>query len=283
MKRILFAVLILGGLGILVFGGATLATEPEGGAPGWIFFVPLIHDAPRPTPIPTPTPTATPPANLCYPIPGSSYGVMYIDGPATDRPAEMHADLNLALRSYRPAYLHSVGLLDNCFSVPEDYAAPQLRGLFEDHRRPSIMSVHWVFRWDWVSNSRSNDVEDAWRVSFLRVFSNPGEILHVPNSGFDLGEGYEALVLYASPSQITLKFNRIDSVVTGYTLHLEDICVDPALLDLYLAMNAEGRGRLPALRAGQAFARAHRSDFGIATRFFGAWYDPRDCAMWWRE
>ena len=47
----------------------------------------------------------------CAPIPGVQYGTLDVDGLATDRPAELHADLNLALRGYEvtSAYL---GLVD---------------------------------------------------------------------------------------------------------------------------------------------------------------------------
>ena len=36
--------------------------------------------------------------SVCAPIPGVQYSTLDVDGPPTDRPAEQHADLNLALR-----------------------------------------------------------------------------------------------------------------------------------------------------------------------------------------
>ena len=75
--------------------------------------------------------------------------------------------------------------------------------------------------------------------------SNPGEAIRVPDSGRSIGSGYEVLVLYASPDRITLKYTPNDNVVSGYTMHIEDVCVDPNLLDLYQSLNQSGRGSLP--------------------------------------
>jgi len=67
----------------------------------------------------------------------------------------------------------------------------------------------------------------------------------------------------------------------GYTLHVENICVEPSLLALYQAMNAAGRSSLPALRSGQAFGRA-RGEIGVAIRDCGAFLDPRSRKDWWK-
>jgi len=73
-------------------------------------------------------------------------------------------------------------------------------------------------------------------------------MIHVPASGYDIGGGYEVLVLYASTQRITLKYTLEDNVVEGYTLHIEHICVDPTLLALYERWNDAGRSQLPDRR-----------------------------------
>jgi hypothetical protein len=110
----------------------------------------------------------------------------------------------------------------------------------------------------------------------------PGEVLHLPDSGYSIGSGYEALVLYATEDQLTLKYTREDHVVYGYTIHLENICVEPSLLALYQAWNDAGRGELPALRGSQPLGRARGGEIGVAIRDTGSFMDPRSRKDWWQ-
>jgi len=110
----------------------------------------------------------------------------------------------------------------------------------------------------------------------------PAETIHVPRSGYEIGGGYQALVLYASEERLTLKYTAEDNVVVGYTLHLENICVEPNLLALYRASDSAGRHSLPALRAGQAVGRARSNGIGVAIRDTGAFMDLRAHQDWWR-
>ena len=71
-------------------------------------------------------------------------------------------------------------------------------------------------------------------------------------------------------------------MVWGYTLHLENICVDPDLVALYEQWNDAGRAELPALAVGQAFATAHLNEIGVAIRDTGAFLDPRSEKDWWQ-
>jgi hypothetical protein len=214
----------------------------------------------------------------CEPVPGATYGTWSIVGDPTDRPAEEHADLNLMLRGYEPtdAYL---GLVD--YGPPTDPGSPQLTGLFSPPRVASFTAAYQVHQWDWACNCRG-PVETDPPATLISVAASPGELVHVPPSGYDIGGGYEALVLYAAPNRITLKYTGEDNVVYGYTIHLESICVDPNLLVLYQQMNAAGRHQLPALRAGQAFARAVGASYVVAIRDTGTFMDPRSHCDWWR-
>lgn len=214
----------------------------------------------------------------CPSIPGESYGTLSPSSPPTDRPAQEHADLNLALRGYGPttAYL---GLVN--YGGPADPAAPQLGGLFADGYVPGFVAVHRVYDWDWNCNCRSSLL--AWPpVTLAWLAGSRGQIVRVPDSGYGIGSGYEVLVLHAEADRITLKYTREDSVVSGYAMHLEGICVEPGLLALYQHWNEAGRSRLPALHAGQAVGRARDAAIGVAIRDSGTFLDPRSRKDWWQ-
>jgi len=216
--------------------------------------------------------------NPCAPIPGESYDVLGVPPPPTDRPAEEHADLNLALRGYELTDAYK-GLVD--YGGDTDAKAPQLPGLFADDRVPTFSDVYQVHHWNWGSNERGSAIEDP-EVTLAGMEVAPGEIVHVPASGYEIAPGYEVLVLYASAERITLKYTMDDNVVQGYTLHVENVCVEPSLLALYETWNEAGRGYLPALHAGQAFGRARGSEIGVAIRDNGAFMDPRSRKDWWK-
>jgi hypothetical protein len=222
-------------------------------------------------------PLVAKPPSGCAPIPGVQYSTLDVDGPPTDRPAEEHADLNLALRGYEVTGAYR-GLVD--YSGSPDPGAPQLYTLFADQRVPAFPTVYQVYDWDWGCNCRG-DLLANWAVTLAGMGVSPGEVLHLPDSGYSIGNGYEALVLYAAEERITLKYTREDNVVRGYTVHVENICVEPSLLALYQAWNDAGRSRLPALRGGQPFGRARSGEIGVAIRDTGSFMDPRSRRDWW--
>jgi hypothetical protein len=217
----------------------------------------------------------------CQPIPGETYSVLSVNPPPTDRPAEIHADLNLALRGYELTDALK-GLVD--YNGGGDGNAPQLPGLFSDRRTAVISDVFRVYDWNWSCNCRGALLAN-WPVTLAELATTPAETIHVPDSGYTigaLGNGYEVLVLYAALDRITLKYTREDNVVRGYTLHVENVCVEPSLLGLYQDWNAAGRGKLPALLPGQAFGRARGAAIGVAIRDNGTFMDPRSRKDWWR-
>ncbi|HNS01267.1 MAG TPA: hypothetical protein PKM78_02665 [Anaerolineae bacterium] len=214
----------------------------------------------------------------CPALPGASYAALTVLPPPTDRPAEQHADLNLALRGSTPTGGH-LGLVD--YGGPTDPDAPQLPGLFSDSRTGAFVRLHQVYDWNWSCNCRGGPLTNP-AVTLAELAAVPGESLHVPDSGYTIGSGYEVLVLYAASDRITLKYTREDNVVHGFTLHLEGVCVDPPLLDLYRSWNGAGRSQLPALRPGQAFGRAAGAAIGVAIRDSGSFMDPRSRKDWWR-
>jgi LysM repeat protein len=249
---------------------------------GQILVIPPLTEEgpPAPTkPEPSPArPSPRPGVDPCAPIPGESYGTLPIVGRPTDRPAAQHGDLNLALRGYNITTA-ARGLIN--IGGPTDDRAPQLAGLFEDKRTPSIKNVYRVNNWDWGRNARGGPITD-FEVTLVGFTVKPGETIQVPDSGYSIGQGYAVLVLYADANRITLKYTGEDSVVNGYTVHVDGVCVEPNLLALYERMNAAGRGQLPALRASQAFGRARGDEIRAAIRDTGRFMDPRTRKDWWR-
>ncbi len=232
-------------------------------------------EAPTPSPKPPPTETSVDP---CQAISGESYGTIPIVGPPTDRPAAEHGDINLALRSYQETQAVT-GLID--MSGPTDSRAPQLPGLFADNRTGVIKRVYQVNHWNWGTNSKGGAITD-FQVTLAGFEIKKGETVHVPKAGYDIGQGYQVMVLYADQERITLKYTGEDTIATGYAIHIEGICTEPSLLTLYKQMNENRRSRLPALRAGQAVGRAITDEIRVAIRDTGRFMDPRTRKDWWR-
>ena len=66
----------------------------------------------------------------------------------TDRPAEVHPDLNLAIRGYAVTSGH-LGLVNYGGDSP---LAPQIDGMFGPPRLPGFKTLFQVYDWDWACN-----------------------------------------------------------------------------------------------------------------------------------
>ena len=110
-----------------------------------------------------------------------------------------------------------------------------------------------------------------------------GDPLHIPSRRAEIhGGGYIALVLYATEERLTLTYTREDSPAVGYMVHLEDICVDPNLLDLYRRLDADGRHMLPAIHNDEQVGTAASDQVLVAVRDTGSFMDPRSRKDWWQ-
>jgi len=218
--------------------------------------------------------------NAVYqPPPAQDYVILPADPPGPTIPVEAHPDFNLAVRGYEPTdeYLELVE-----YPNQGDPLTPQFAGLFTLPHLPRFVGAYRVYDWDWGQMRRGALIADP-PVSALGLETTAGEILHVPDSGYTIGSGCEVLVIYATADQITLKYTREDNVVYGYTLHIDRICVDSALLALYKTCDDAGRTSLPALRPRQPFGRAYGDQVVIAIVDTGTFLDARSHTDWWRD
>ncbi len=248
-----------------------------------------------PPPTASPTPTAPPmPTPVCPISSTAQFDLIPIEGPATrDYPDNVHGDLNLALRGYIPAS----GPLERIdYNGSTDDNAPRLHGLFEPNRQAQITSLYRVNDWEWNPDKCGGHPrgcpappsdKDYWPVTLVGLATTPGEPIYIPERGPEIYPGgYIAMVLYAEEQRLTLGYTRRDVVSAGYTVHLENMCVNPNLVALYRAqMDAEGwhvSGHLPALRNNQALGTALGAEIRVAVRDVGTFMDPRSQKDWWR-
>ena len=192
--------------------------------------------------------------------------------------AATQPDVNLAVRGYIKNK-ETLSIID--MVGPDDGAkAPQLATLFSQKRSPQFVSTYQVNNWDWKTNAKGTPISKP-PVTLLGIFAHSGESIHVPLSGYDIGDGKQVMVLYATENSITIKYTREDDVIWGYTIHIEGICVDPQLLKLYSSLNAAGRSSLPGLAGGQQLGVALSSEVRVAICDTGNFMDPRVRKDWW--
>lgn len=215
------------------------------------------------------------------PPPTVTYEAIPVMGPPTDRPAPLHADLNLALRGYTST-VGVLALID--LDGETDPQAPQLAGLFDPPRLPTFVALHQVHGWDWscgTNGCRAGPITDP-PVTLLEMATTPNEPLFIPTRNPEIYTGgYKALVLYAETNRLTLVYTREDTAAKGYTVHLEEMRVDAGLLALYQQEDAAGRSRLPALRNGQRVGFASGNTIKVVIRDTGSFMEPRSRKDWW--
>jgi len=237
----------------------------------YFVYLPLVHKAP----------------NACEPIPG----VNYLSLSVVDRydpqkpPPENNPDYRILLLGYNPAN-QAKGLVyygpSNDPNTP-----PQFTTLFASPWTLTILNTYQANGWDWDNH---RPIPTPWTdppVSVIGIQTTPKAIVRVPDSSYIIGTdcgdgGCDALVLYASQSEITLRYAREDDVYPGYTVHIAGICVEPTLLSRYQQNHEAGRDYLPAVRGGQPIGRAWGTEIVVAIRDNGPFLDPRDCDSFWK-
>lgn len=229
-------------------------------------------------------------ALACPTVSPANFALIPVSGEPIDHPDYLHGDLNLARRGYRLVADVPLTLVD--YPGITDPNPPQLPGLFADERRPIFSAAYQVNAWNWNCGEHGcpGDPLADWPTTLIGMATTPGESIFIPSGTPTIfnqgGQNYKALVLYAEEKRITLGYTRMDSVALGYSVHLENICVDPALLQLYRAqVGADGfrsSSLLPALTENQSLGTAFGQEMRVAIRDRGMFMDPRSRKDWWQ-
>jgi len=210
----------------------------------------------------------------CAAIPGANYRALTVFvNPQIPPPENAAADpgYNLSLLGYDVADAPKKLVRYNGASDPTP--PPQFYTLFGDQRTPAFVQVYRL-------HDRDGTPITTFPVTMAALAVTPGEILHAPDSGYDIQYGYDALVVYADEEQVTLNYTRHGNL-EGYTVYVNHLCVEPNLLALYRQLNAAGRNELPAVKGGDPIGRARSQAINIVIRDTGSAMDPRSCKDWW--
>ena len=262
-----------------LFSVASLFTDPSPSAqaqpgstlPAPPLFLPLLLRSTEAVPTATPS------------HPPQSFASVPVLPPPTDRPAQEHPDLNLALRSYLPTEGHR-GLVN--YGGDTDPQAPQLADMLSPPRLPPFRTLYQVYDWDWGCNPPAGcrgPLLTDYPVTLVELETTPGELLAIPSRDPSILEDFKALVLFASERSLSFTYTRSDSAAIGYLIHLDDFAVHPSLVERYRQLDADGRSQLPALRNGQIIGLADKGTLNVAVRDTGQFMDPRACKDWWNN
>lgn len=246
---------------LLFIVSGTAVADPQGRSRR--FFMPVV--------------SAGAPSPINCDLNNSNYGILSVTGSPQKGDPETDENMNLGYRGYEPA---NAALKLVTLGPVWDKKAPQLPGMFADQRTARISRAYQRYRWDSDCDC-PKDTYSPWDATVIGLAVKPGEKIFTPDSGYDIGGGYEYQVMYAGDSGITLYIGRDDDY-HGYVVHIEDVCVDPDLLKLYRKLHKAGREELPALRGHQAFGRALSSEIKVAVRDTGHFLDPRSRNDWWQ-
>jgi len=125
------------------------------------------------------------------------------------------------------------------------------------------------------------DYSNNWGVT-LMTWLNAGQAIKVPQSGYDIGEGYQAVILYAAKDQITISYtNGGDGIVRGYTIHVINFPkIDPNLVSMYEQYISQGK--VIELPCGYTLGTSNGSEL-VSIRDTGSFMDPRSKKDWWNQ
>lgn len=210
--------------------------------------------------------------SLFFPHPASA-----ACNPPTDYsgcPPELNPDFNLSLHDVTPVANPSpqdLSLYD--YSHPIDSNAPQFTGILQGTTSPQITSINTI------NPIMGYDSPASWSaITAIGLNTSPGQTVQLPKSGYDIGGGYAATILYADANTISLHYGAESSIVNGYTLYLQNFQVNPQIVSMYNQSSANGQS--VTLAAFQSLGIA-QGDLIVAIRDTGAFMDPRWRGDWW--
>lgn len=206
--------------------------------------------------------------------------------PGNDPKPENHPDLNLAIRGHVATNGEKYPIV---LGEGGDPKAPQIGKMLKN--RPTIVSLYKIYAWDWATNRKTvpmpvpNDpAASVKQVQMIGLSTAPGEEILAPPAGYEIGDGFNAMVLFTDNNSITLKYTRDDDIgiKNGYAIQIEEINVDPGLMASYNQLNGSGRNELPAVSGSQVVGSAKGSEIRVVIRDTGDFLDPRSKLDWWQ-
>lgn len=220
---------------------------------------------PKATKTPTPKPTS-PPNTSCPSTSSEQYGQRGLNPP--DLNADHNPDTVMSLRGWTPSN-GTLGLVTYGYppDAPPDPNAPQLGTIANNGA--SFSSLYRV-------------LPDQKDDSLAGLTTQPGQTVYAPSNGYNIGAGYQYLVVYASNNELTINVTGDDQAIDGYALHFYGFCVDPNLVSLYRQLDGGGRISLPALHGQQKIGTANAGEIKVAIRDSGTFMDPRSKLDWWK-
>ncbi|MEK7565825.1 MAG: hypothetical protein AAB506_02160 [Patescibacteria group bacterium] len=159
------------------------------------------------------------------------------------------------------------------FNHPIDNRAPQMNNLIGGgNSQPTITNLYRVN--DPIFNADTP-------VTMVGLKTTAGQTINVPNSGYDIGGGYQVTVLYATANQIVIHYAADDNVANGYMLHLKGFNVSKDILTKYEALRGTGGSSLLRLSGNYVLGLANGQELLLVIRDTGGFMDPR-WKEWWR-
>lgn len=195
-------------------------------------------------------------------------------------------DINIRLRNP----INSPGLSDSTLGPIAKYhfgsdaeidpKAPQLDTMFSG-AADSISTLYQLHERDGTSLIPTNNI-DNWG-STLAGFNSSGTGVLVPASGYNIGGGYQATILYldADNGDITLSYTAGGNGITiGYSMHFLNLDINPELVAL--SKQGSPQGKIIALPCGYRLGDA-RNELQVAIRDTGTFFDTRSAYDWWQS
>lgn len=149
---------------------------------------------------------------------------------------------------------------------------------------------------------RGNDTEVKGNAPVLEVPTRAGETLvKVPNTGYSIGGGYEAMVVFAAEDRITIHIGRHEYFVGsggkncngnscsgGYWIYVKGICVDQKILTAYNSVKSAQQSagadknpiQLPMVLPGQALGKAQNNSVTVGVRDNGPFISTSKPIYW---
>lgn len=148
---------------------------------------------------------------------------------------------------------------------------------------------------------QGNDTAIKGDAPVLEIPTDAGSAVKVPSTGYDIGGGYEAMVVFAAADRVTLHVGRHEYFVGsgqnncnggpcsgGYWIYVKGICVDKQILQAYDGVKAAQQSagadknpiQLPMVKPGQILGNATGTSVVVGVRDNGPFITTSKPVYW---